>query len=119
MLNLTTKADLQRLIDEQIREDLHLEFKAGEAIGTRDRERNEMSKDVSPMANADGGQIIYGIAQDENGLAVGFSPVDGARHSPESIEQMLRSRVSPPIKELRIHIGRHPQISHSRYAATG
>ena len=108
MLKLETRADLQRLIDDGVREDLHLEFKSGPAAANADKERNEMSKDVSAMANADGGQIVYGLKEAKapgvaTAVATEFWPVDGGRYTRETMEQVLRSKISPPIEGVKVH----------------
>lgn len=58
-----TAEDLQRLIDEHTQESLYLEFKRGDALGRQNNQRAELIKDVTGLANAGGGRIIYGIAE--------------------------------------------------------
>src|ERR1700730_1129028 len=73
-LNEITEADLLRLIG--VSESRQLEFK--ETIGAADEDIKEFLKDISSMANAAGGDVIYGVAQgvDGNGNTVATS-VDG------------------------------------------
>ena len=56
MLKLETKADLQRLIDDEIPESLTLDYKASALLGRKNDQRNELFKVVSPFANSAGGQ---------------------------------------------------------------
>src|SRR5215813_4904636 len=63
MLELKTKSDLDRLIEEDIQESLTLDYKDARALEKTDQKRNELCKDVSAFANSDGGQIIYGIQE--------------------------------------------------------
>lgn len=103
MLRLETKQDLQRLIDDGVKEDLRLEFKGGPALDKTDKERNEMAKDISAMANADGGQIVYGLREDKTrGVPTEFWPIDGRRFGRETVEQVARSKISPAIEGLEV-----------------
>src|SRR5687767_4577739 len=54
-----TEADLQQLIDNDVQESLHLDYKRSAALGRTDPCRNELSKDVAAFANSDGGMIVY------------------------------------------------------------
>ena len=47
-----------------VRESFHLEYKASGAVDKADNNKKlEMARDVSAFANADGGQIIYGMTE--------------------------------------------------------
>jgi predicted HTH transcriptional regulator len=63
MLDLKTRADLQRLIDENLCESLTLDYKASPALNRNNDGRTELVKDVTAFANSAGGQIIYGIPE--------------------------------------------------------
>src|SRR5215510_5131093 len=69
MLKLETKLDLDRLIEEDIQESLTLDYKDAQALEKTDRKRNELCKDVSAFANSAGGQIIYGIQENDTDFA--------------------------------------------------
>lgn len=58
-----TEADLQALVTEGKREDAQLEFKLTLPAGNDDGKR-EFLKDVTAMANSQGGDIIYGIREE-------------------------------------------------------
>jgi schlafen family protein len=61
--SLETLEDIQRLIDDEERESVVLEYKSGEhKFG--DKAKNEIAKDVSAFANSEGGVIIYGVDTD-------------------------------------------------------
>jgi hypothetical protein len=60
-----TEADLNSLVSEGRREDSQLEFKLT-LPGTNDDEKREFLKDVSSMANSQGGDIIYGIREERS-----------------------------------------------------
>jgi hypothetical protein len=99
MLKISTKEDLQRLVDEEIQESLTLDYKASPSLARDDKPRDELCKDVSAFANAAGGQIIYGIVEKDR------KPVkvdDGSDLSREWIEQVIDSRVQPRLDGLVI-----------------
>src|SRR3954463_3820580 len=93
MLNLTTKADLERLVIEGIQESLTLDYKASPALSKDSKPREELCKDVSALANSAGGQIIYGIEEkDQRPVRVDDGTMAVTR---EWIEQVLDSNVQP------------------------
>jgi predicted HTH transcriptional regulator len=99
MLKISTKEDLQRLVDEEIQESLTLDYKASPSLARDDKSRDELCKDVSAFANSAGGQIIYGIVEKDR------KPVkvdDGGDLSREWIEQVIDSRVQPRLDGLVI-----------------
>jgi hypothetical protein len=112
MLRISTKEDLQRLVDEEIQESLTLDYKASPSLARDDKPRDELCKDVSAFANAAGGQIIYGIVEKDR------KPVkvdDGSDLSREWIEQVIDSRVQPRLDGLvitpvPIGSGRHAYV---------
>jgi hypothetical protein len=97
MLDLKTKADLQRLVDEGLEESLTLDYKVSLALSREGKHPDEMCKDVTALANSAGGQIIYGIEEDK--VTKKPSRVDDGVPDPkvtrEWIEQILNSRVQP------------------------
>lgn len=95
-----SKDDLQAMIDGQVQESLHLDYKCSPALSTKNRD--EIAKDVSAMANSDGGWIVYGI--EESGhlpkrLDAGV-PDDSITR--EWIENVLSANISPSIPGLKI-----------------
>lgn len=110
-----TKAHLDYLIRSQAEESVHIEFKSGEALGSSDSKKKEISKDVSSMANADGGIIIYGLREQEN-KASGYAFVDGNQYSKEWLEQVINSKIKRRIPDLMIDVVRvQNKISQSVY----
>lgn len=100
MLDLDDLSQLKALHVDAVPESLHLEYKASLAIHQKARE--EISKDVTAMANADGGQIIYGMTESKhlpNGLDGGIDPkiFNGLW-----IEQVIQQNVQPKIEGLKI-----------------
>jgi hypothetical protein len=104
MLNLETKTDFQKLVDEGIEESLTLDYKDSRALARTSDAINELCKDVTALANSAGGQIVYGI--EENKVTSRPEHVDDGVTDPkitrEWIDQILASRVSPRMNGLRI-----------------
>jgi len=73
---------LQSYIDNVAEESQHLEYKAADALGKSDGKKAEITKDVSAMANADGGIIIYGIKEYKD---------PSKRHLPERLDGVDRT----------------------------
>jgi Putative DNA-binding domain len=102
MLDLKTRADLQRLIDEKLTESLTLEYKASPALDRSSDGRRELVKDVTAFANSAGGQIIYGIPE-KNGVPQPLDcGVDCAQISPEWIDQVMSTNASPRVQNLGV-----------------
>ena len=62
---MRTKEDLQRLIDNEVEESTILEYKSSFAV-QNPKWREELAKDISAMANSNGGIIVFGIKQKDN-----------------------------------------------------
>ena len=102
--------DLNELIKGQAEESIALEFKRADALEdlanrqSADRRKEEISKDVSAFANRTGGVIIYGIEEDDDEPypAKALSPINPTKCSKERLEQIIASRIKPPIQNLVI-----------------
>jgi len=110
------KYDLQQLITSQAEESLHLDFKASGSLDKTDKKKAEIGKDISAMANADGGTIIYGMSEVAH-VATALSPIDGNIFTKEWLEQVLQTQISPKIAGLEIfpirvdgHIGQSAYV---------
>ncbi|MCW9706022.1 AlbA family DNA-binding domain-containing protein [Fodinibius salsisoli] len=55
--------DINNLIKNEVEESLILEFKRAGSLSKKRKDKKEIGKDVSAVANSDGGIIIYGIAE--------------------------------------------------------
>jgi hypothetical protein len=86
-------ADIDNLIRTQVQENIHLDYKDSRAI--RKDGRDEMAKDVSAFANADGGVLIYGVPEKDH-LPIGRDTgVDDSECSREWIESAVMTRITP------------------------
>ncbi|CAE6724717.1 hypothetical protein R69658_01529 [Paraburkholderia aspalathi] len=113
---LWTESDLLQLIELGVQESVQLDYKRCDALQRSDGKKNEISKDVSALANAAGGTIVYGII--ENGhlpraLDLGFDPSEITR---EWLEQIINSRIQRRIDGVRINQVALPQSAPGRVA---
>ena len=89
-------SDLQALIGQE--ETSNLEFKRSDALDNTDGNKRELAKDVSAMANAAGGVIVYGIEEKDN-LADALD--QGTMQTKEWIDQLLTSNIEPKFRTSR------------------
>jgi predicted HTH transcriptional regulator len=92
---------LKSLIENQTEESIHLEYKSSGALANQDNKKSEISKDVSAMANSDGGVLIYGIREDKN-LAMEIEPINRKDFSKEWLEQVIQAKIQPRINGIQI-----------------
>jgi hypothetical protein len=99
-------AAIQRCITDEVQEHVSLDYKAAGALAKSDGKRSEITKDVSAMANAAGGVIIYGIAEyadpNKKHLPERIDPVDQRLFSKEWLEQIIQT-IRPRIDGVIIH----------------
>jgi putative transcriptional regulator len=105
MNKITSIEDVNALIAAGVEESTTLEYKS-DINTTSDKWKGEMSKDVSAMANANGGTIIYGVKEfdeeDKRHIPSHITPIDTTKVSKETIAQVISSNISPKIKGLEI-----------------
>jgi hypothetical protein len=93
-------------IDVGLEENTILEYKAAAALDTTTGKKKEIAKDVSAMANAAGGTILYGVKEfdqpDKRHLPERFDPVERTQFSREWLEQVITSNIRPKVEGLII-----------------
>ena len=97
------QAKLQQLCDDRVTETQTLEFKR-ELPGKELDHKSEFLKDVAALANAEGGDLIYGV-QEQAGSAYSLVPIssplpDGAGRT---LRQILDGGMEPRITGIRMH----------------
>lgn len=105
------ESDLQTLITTRAEENINREFKRADALGDKsDPKRTEkckveISKDVSSFANSAGGIIVYGLEEEDKPPheAKSLSQIDPHEFPKEWLDQVINSRIKPPIQGLRIN----------------
>jgi hypothetical protein len=86
---------LNRLIENKTEESTTLEYKrAASLVKDSDRKKEDLVKQVTAMANAAGGTIIYGIAEYDD---------KSKRHLPEKLDPIDRSEISKEWLDSIIH----------------
>lgn len=94
-------SDIESLIDNEVEENIHLDYKASGSISKDDKKRTEMTKDVSAFANSDGGIIIYGLSE-KNNKPEAVSYIDGNIFSKEWLENVI-NLIQPRIDGVKIY----------------
>jgi hypothetical protein len=94
-----SEQDLLDMIASGQEEFIELDFKRALALANTDRNKAEISKDVSAFANTIGGTILYGIAEgpDPPHQAFAIDPIDPGTTSKEWLEQIINSRIQPRV----------------------
>jgi hypothetical protein len=105
--------ELQAMIKDQVQESLHLDYKRSPALSMKNKD--EIAKDVSAMANSDGGWIVYGIEESGHLPEKLDDGVPDSSITREWIENVLSSNISPSIPGLKI-VQISCQNEHSYYA---
>ncbi len=100
---------IENIVKNNIRESNSLEFKHANALyniySKTENEINEFTKDITAMANSNGGTIIYGIQEyskgNNRGKAKCLTPIDRDKISIEWLEQIMNSRIQPRIQKYK------------------
>lgn len=97
------EAALAELVINQVAERRDLEFKR-DLPGRNDEQVKEFLADVTSIANAQGGDLIFGIA-DEEGVAVGLPgvAVENVDQEMLRLENIIRTSVDPRLIGVRLH----------------
>lgn len=92
-----TSADVEAFLGQGVAENLTLDYKR--ELGDSKGERAEMCKDVSALANSQGGMIVYGVDENPDRTpklpAVGTSRAFGRQNVEEWAAQVLQSGAQP------------------------
>jgi len=99
-----TPDDIRKLITSNQPEDIGLEYKS--ELPTGKIHKAEFLKDVTAMANADGGRIIYGIDEVASAASALRSVANTPREIDGAIKRLLAwcaSEIKPPLKDLAVY----------------
>lgn len=92
--------DIKYLIENEVEENIHLDYKSSGALAKDDKKRSEITKDVSSFANSDGGIIVYGLSEKEH-KPDSISYVDGSIFTKEWLENVI-NMIQPRIDGVQI-----------------
>ncbi len=98
-LDSITEEDLKQLIENQVLEKKRLDYKVSLPL-TADADKKEFLADVSSFANSSGGDIIYGISQDNTtGFPSELVGIDSENIDKEilRLESIIREGIEPRI----------------------
>jgi hypothetical protein len=104
ILRDTTQAHLEQLVTDQAQEGPHLDFKRDLPANWDASAKNEFVADVSAFANAGGGDVIFGIAEDGDAKASAVVP-QAIRQDQEvrRLLDFLLNSVEPRIPGAQVH----------------
>jgi hypothetical protein len=102
-LDRLTDAQLAELVADKVPESLGLEYKASPALARSDDKVSELRKDVSALANSDGGRIIYGVVARDGVPAECDEGVDSTAVGPDWLVQVIHSGVRPRLQSIDIY----------------
>ena len=97
-----TEEKILTLIQDKTLETTFLDYKSAEALAKKDKNKNEISRDVSAFANSAGGDIIYGISEDNHIPC----EIDGTTELIEKktwLEQIINSNIQPRINGISVY----------------
>ena len=116
MLNLNSVADLQSIIRDEISESSILEYKEKFVlrpdcpVSTKrsrkkrelaEEDKKEFAKDISAMANSNGGTVIYGIVERENEegrkIPVRLNPIKNYEMDKDRLARLILALITPSI----------------------
>ena len=95
-----TGADIQNLIAIKYKERQRMEYKR-EMYKHTDKEKKEMLRDISSMANAYGGYLIVGVEADEDGIPIKPFNINNAEKERDRIEKSCLSSIDPHVPGLK------------------
>lgn len=101
----TAQTDLQRLVDEGIREGPHLEFKRALPTAWTNEAKHEFVADVTAFANAGGGDLVYGIDEGDQAQASAIVPlaISSSDQETRRLQDFLLTLVEPRIPGTEVH----------------
>jgi hypothetical protein len=108
--------DLERIVKAGEKENVSIDYKASEALNFDDKKqlktgdhtlgakhREELIRDVTALANAEGGRIIYGIKERTGGYPKCVDDgYDAGKTNADRIEQILITNIHPRIEGFSI-----------------
>src|SRR5262245_39865293 len=102
--SLGTEADLQRLVDERIREGIYLEFKQkkNRSHGSLDdSDKFQFSRALSGFANSDGGVLVWGVATDKHECAEKLKPITDPAAFLAVLKKSILQTTQPVVDDVR------------------
>lgn len=95
--------DFQSLIDNRVPESPQLDYKST-AYSGRPQDIREMLRDVTSLANAEGGYLVLGIREDSYGRAEAFTPIENPYQIVQDIRQTCLDGIQERIPNIEIQV---------------
>lgn len=89
---------LQSLVLLHVPESVHIEYKIELKMNT-DKEKRELCKDISALANSQGGYLVFGIAE-TNGIPTSIPGIQFDEAAKQQLFQILTSGISQRVQNL-------------------
>lgn len=101
----TTQADLQRLIECKILEGPHIDYKRDLPIVWNEKAKHDLIADVTAFANAGGGDLIFGIDEDDDGQAARIVPqaMTSMDQEVRRLQDLLLNLAEPRLPGVQVH----------------
>lgn len=100
----TTQVHLEQLIEERVQEGPHVDFKRELPPAWDNGSKHELYADVSAFANAGGGDLIYGLEEDDEGQPAALVPLDpNPDETARRLADFLLNGVEPRIPGVQVH----------------
>ncbi len=102
-LDQIVEMDVQALVDAKASESDTLDFKL-ELPGRSEKDIVGLAADVAAFANTKGGDIVYGMDEEEGVATELFGvPAEGLDRAILRLDEIINSRVKPTVHSLRFH----------------
>lgn len=95
--------DLQTLVRNRVPEGPNLEYKET-AYSGRPQDIREMLRDVTALANAEGGYLIMGIREDAYGRAETLTPIEDAHTRAKAIQHACLDGIQERIQGIQVKV---------------
>ena len=105
---ITTLDDIEQLLGVA-EENVHLDFKRGAALNdlTNNNTKLEIVRDVTAFANAGGGTLVYGVAEQltaARSVASALDPVTNVQITRDRLANIISSNSEPPLTAFQVLI---------------
>lgn len=97
---LRAETHLQRLIDDKVREGIHLEFKKKKHASTGrldDSDGRQFSRALSGFGNSDGGILLWSIESGPNDEAVALRPITAVHEFRGALQKSILNSTQPVV----------------------
>ncbi len=101
----TAQEDIQRLIADRVQEGPHLEFKRELPITWDSSAKHELLADVTAFANSGGGDLIYGVDENDSAEAIAIFPqiLGSVDQEVRKLQDFLLNLAEPRLPSVQVH----------------